>query len=92
MVDDETLVRASWHGHGKLQQAVRHATVGAGKMRVALRFGAMVGQLEIEGSVLDECLVHQAGFQQSRQRTIDCRFVEMPAAESSCNLLLPEGF
>ena len=68
------------------------AAVGTGEVWVALCLGAMVGQLEIAGSFLEECLVHQAGFQQSRQRTIDCRFVEMPAAESSCNLLLPEGF
>lgn len=79
-MNDEALIRAFCHRHRYSRHAVRAATARAGKMRMALVLGAVVGQFKMPCTSIHKCLVHQPDAQQTFERSIDCDFIESSAA------------
>lgn len=66
------------------------AAVRAGEMRVALAFGAIVGQLKMPGSLIHKDLMHKPDSQQTFERSVDRDFVEMSFARPLGNLVVAD--
>lgn len=91
-MNNEALVAILGLGKRHFCQTVRAAAVCAGKMRVALCFAAIMGQLEVPRSILDEGLVYEARLREAFERSVDCDFVELILAEPFGDLVLSQGF
>jgi len=91
-VDDEAFVGAFGHRQRDFGQAVGVPAACAGKMRMALVLGAMVGQLVMPRPFVHKDPVHQADLQQARERSVDGYFVEMPRACPAGDLVVAQRF
>jgi hypothetical protein len=88
--NDKAFVRAFCHRQQYLSQAGRIAAARTGKMRMALALGAVVGQFEMPGPLINKDLMHQPNTQQAFEGSVDCDLVEVIFSCSPGNLVLAE--
>jgi len=88
MSDDKTIVWALCHWNTKVCQAVSNSAVRAGKVRMALYFGAVVGEFKMPRSFTQKRFMNETGFYEFFEHAVDCHLVRRFISESGGNMFL----
>lgn len=90
-MNKEAFVSIPDFGKRHFYQTVCSAAICACKMRVALSFGAIMGQFEMSCSIFDEGFVYDACLGEGFECSVDCYFIELIFAEPFGDLVVSQG-